>query len=110
MSNQIWGQQTCLYLKVLASLLSVGEGRGRESREEMQEKEEWRGGDRGEKGRGGEGRERIAGWTSQRSSCSSEDFGKPRHGTSLCWEGEFKSLPWEGHGVNKAGVPVKRVA
>lgn len=106
MSNQIWAQQACLFLKVLASLLSVGEERGRDSREEMQEKEEWRGGERGEKGRGGE--ERTVGWTSQRSSCSSPDFGKSRHGTSLCWEGEFKSLPWEGHEVNKAGVSVKR--
>lgn len=40
-----------MFLKVLASLLSVGEGRRRDSREKMQEKEEWRGGERGQKGR-----------------------------------------------------------
>lgn len=43
-----------MVLKVLVSLLSVGEGRRRDSKEEMQEKEERSGGERGMKGRGGE--------------------------------------------------------
>lgn len=43
---------------MLVSLLSVGEGRGRERREEMQKKEkDRREGERGEEGREGEGKD-----------------------------------------------------